>query len=321
LSPRILLSLFAALLAVPAAQAAERYPSRPVRFVVPYAPGGGSEITARVIGQKLYESLGQTFVIDTRPGAGSMIGTELVARSAPDGYTIILADMPHSINSVVYSKPRYHAVKDFAPITVVGTAPIMLVAHPTFPHRSLKEMMALPRSATEKFAFGTAGLGSAPHMTSEWLRARTGFTMNHVPYKGGGPLMIDVVAGQIPLGFSASPSSIPHVRAGRLKGLAITSRNRHPLAPDVPTVIESGVPDFEVIHWYGVLAPAGTPRPIVDLLHREIVKSLAAPEVRERFTQLAIDMAPGTPEEFRQRIEGDLVRWGEVVKKAGLRLD
>ncbi len=313
--------LLAAAFVTASVDAAERYPNRPVRFVVPYAPGGGSEITARAIGQKLYESLGQTFIIDTRPGAGSMVGTEIVARSTPDGYTIILADMPHSINSVVYSKPRYHAVKDFAPITVVGTAPIMLVAHPTHPYNSLKEMMSQPRATTAKLAFGTAGLGSAPHMTYEWLHARTGFSMIHVPYKGGGPLTIDVVAGQIPLGFSATPSTLPHVRAGRLKGLAITSRERHALLPNVPTVIESGVPDFEVIHWYGVLAPAGTPRPIVDLLHREITKSLAAPEVRERFTQLAIDVAPTTPDEFRQRIEGDLARWGEVVKKAGIRLD
>jgi tripartite-type tricarboxylate transporter receptor subunit TctC len=305
----------------PAAQAAERYPARPVRFVVPYAPGGGSEITARAIGQKLYESLGQSFIIDTRPGAGSMIGTEIVARSTPDGYTLILADMPHSINTVVYAKPRYHALNDFAPITVVGTAPIMVVAHPTLPYNSLKEMLALPKATTEKIPVGSPGLGSAPHMTYELLRARSGFSLNHVPYKGGGPLMIDVVAGQIPMGVSATPSTLPHVRAGRLKGIAITSLARHPLAPNVPTVAESGVPGFDVIHWYGVLAPARTPKAIVDLLNGEIHKALNAPEVRERFTQLAIDLAPGSPEDFRKRIEGDLVRWGEAAKTSGLRLD
>lgn len=304
-----------------AASAADKYPSRPVRLVVPYAPGGGSDTTARVIGQKLGERLGQTFVIDTRPGAASMIGTEIVARAQGDGYTLILADVPHAINAVIFAKPPYDAVRDFAPIMRIATAPQVLVAHPSFAASSLKELIAMPRAQTEKLALGTSGQGSSPHMSYELLRLKTGLVLNHVPYKGGGPAIADVVSGQIALAFNASPPIVPHIKAGRIKGLGITSANRHPLLPAVPTFVESGVQDFVVAHWYGVLASGGTPPAVVKLLHQEIARALELPDVRERFASLALDIAPLGPDEFRKLIESDVKRWTEVVRKSGIKLN
>src|SRR4051812_19635755 len=277
--------------AIVAANAAERYPGKPVRMVVPYAPGGGSDTIGRMVGLKLGEALGESFVIDNRPGAASMVATEIVAKSLPDGYTLILADVPHTINVSTYAHPTYDAIKDFAPVMLVGTAPQIMVAHPSFAYNSLKELLALPRAQTEKISMGTSGTGSSPHMTYELLRLRTGLTLNHFPYKGGGPATADALAGQIPIAFNAAPASMTYLRANRLKGLGITSAKRHPLVPNVPTFEEAGVPNFTVAHWYGVLAPAGTPPAIVKTLHAEIFKALQQADVKERFAALAIDAA------------------------------
>ncbi|MBY0270025.1 MAG: tripartite tricarboxylate transporter substrate binding protein [Burkholderiales bacterium] len=297
------------------------YPTRPVRLVVPYAPGGGSDITARMIGQKLGERLGQAFVIDTRPGAASLIGTEIVAKAAGDGYTLILADVPHAINAVIFPKPPYDAVRDFSPIMRIATTPQVLAAHPSFKANSLKELIAMPRAQTEKLALGTSGQGGSPHMTYELLRIKTGLVLNHVPYKGGGPAISDLVANQIPLALNGSPPVVAHIKAGRVKGLAMSAATRHPLLPGVPTFIESGVPDFVVAHWYGVLASGGTPPAIVKLLHQEIARALEQPDVRERFSSLALDIAPLGPDEFRKLIESDVKRWKEVVTKSGIKLN
>jgi len=290
-------------------------------MVVPYAPGGGSDTIGRMVGLKLGEALGESFVIDNRPGAASMVATEIVAKSLPDGYTLILADVPHTINVSTYAHPTYDAIKDFAPVMLVGTAPQIMVANPSFAYSSLKELLALPRAQTEKIAMGTSGTGSSPHMTYELLRLRTGLTLNHIPYKGGGPATADALAGQIPLAFNAAPASMTYLRASRLKGLGITSAKRHPLVPNVPTFIEAGVPDFTVAHWYGVLAPAGTPPAIIKTLHAEILKSLQLPDVKERFAALAIDTAAIGPQEFAKIIEADVKRWREVVTKSGLRIE
>lgn len=297
------------------------YPTRPVRLVVPYAPGGGSDITARMIGQKLGERLGQAFVIDTRPGAASLIGTEIVAKAAGDGYTLILADVPHAINAVIFPKPPYDAVRDFSPIMRIATTPQVLAAHPSFKANSLKELIAMPRAQTEKLALGTSGQGGSPHMTYELLRIKTGLVLNHVPYKGGGPAISDLVANQIPLALNGSPPVVAHIKAGRVKGLAMSAATRHPLLPGVPTFIESGVPDFVVAHWYGVLASGGTPPAIVKLLHQEIARALEQADVRERFSSLALDIAPLGPDEFRKLIESDVKRWKEVVTKSGIKLN
>ena len=303
------------------ATAAEKYPSRPVRFIVPYAPGGGSDIIARVLGQKLGEALNQTFVVDNRPGAASMIATEIVAKAPGDGYTLILADVPHAINVATAAKPSYDAVKDFAPIMLVATTPQILVAHPSFAASSLKELLAMPREQTAKLAVGTSGTGSSPHMTYELLRLRTGLTLNHVPYKGGGPAIADVVAGQIPLGLLGSPVSIPHLKSGRMKGLGITSVQRNPVVPAIPTFDESGVSGFVVSHWYGVLASAGTPAATVNLLHAEIARILKLPDVQERFTALVLDVSALGPQQFRMQIETDVARWKDVVSRSGIKLE
>ena len=301
--------------------AAESYPTRPVRFVVPYAPGGGSDTIARLIGQKLGERLGTTFVIDNRPGAASMLGTEIVAKSLPDGYTLILADAPHAMNTATYKNVSYDAVKDFAPIMLVANAAEILVAHPSFPVNSLKELLAMPKAQTEKFAMGTSGQGSTGHMTYELLRLRTGLTLNHVPYKGGGPAIVDLVAGQIPLVLNATPPIIPHMQTKRLKGLALSTATRHAALPGVPTFEESGVPDFVVGAWYGVLAPAGTPLHIIELLRSEIGRALKEPDVQARFAALALDADGRGPNEFRKLIETDVKRWRETAARSNIRFD
>lgn len=301
--------------------AAQGYPTRPVRMIVPYPPGGGSDITGRAVGARLNDYLGQTFIVDNRPGATGLIGTEIAARAAPDGYTILLADAPHTINALVYSKQRYDAIKDFTPLNLIATSPQGLFAHPSFGTGTFKELMAMPRAQTERLAMGSSGLASGPHMLYEWLRLRTGLTLNHVPYKGGGPSLADAVGGQIPLVMNAVPAAFVHVKTNRLKALAITSRERHPLLPATPTFVESGVSDFVSFQWYGMLGPAGMPQGVVAVLNREINKALNAAEVRERFTGLTLDATPGTPADFLKLLESEDRRWRDVQKQVNVRLD
>ena len=320
-SLRCVTGLLAGAALMAGALAADQYPSKPVRFIVPYPPGGGSDITARAIGAKLNEYLGQTFVIDNRPGATGLIGTMITARAPADGYTLLLADAPHTINALVYAKQPYDAIKDFAPINLVATSPQALCANPSFSVNTLKELLAMPRAQTEKFAIGSSGLASGPHMLYEWLRLKTGLVLNHVPYKGGGPSVSDAVAGQIPLVLNAVPSTMPFLKSGRLKPLAITSAERHALLPGVPTFVESGVKDFVSFQWYGVFAPAGTPRETVALLNREINKALNSPDVKERFVALTLDPTPGKPEDFLKLLQDEDTRWRGVQKQVNVRLD
>jgi len=322
---RHLLPALAALIALATAQtliAAEpAYPLRPVRLIVPYPPGGGSDITGRAIGNKLTEYLGQTFVIDNRPGATGLIGTVIAARAPADGYTIILADAPHTINSLVYAKPPYDAIRDFTPLNLVAISPQALLANPKFSANTLKELLAMPRAQTEKLAMGSSGLASGPHLVYEWLRIRSGLTLNHVPYKGGGPSLADGAAGQIPLVMNAVPAAMPYVRSGRLKVLAITSPKRHPLLPDTQTFIEAGVKDFVTFQWYGMLGPAGLPKHIVTTLNQSINKALDAPDVKERFTSLTFDSSIGSPEDFSKLLVSEDRRWKDVLKQVKIRLD
>lgn len=310
----------ASLFVAGAVAAAQSYPSKSVRFVVPYAPGGGSDITARAIGQKLGESLGQTFVVDNRAGASGMVGTELVAKAPSDGYTLLLADPAHTINNVIYAKPRYDAIKDFAPITLLATTPLAMMAHPSFT-LSLKALLALPKAQSEKIVLGTSGQAGGPHMTYLVVRMRTGLTLNIVSYKGGAPALADVVAGQIPLVFTSLAAGITQLKSGRLRGLGIVAAARHPLVPDVPTFHEAGLKDLAVNVWYAVFAPSGTPKEIVSLLNREIVKALEAPVVRERFAALAIDIAAGGPVELRKLLDSELKLWRDVVARSGERFE
>jgi tripartite-type tricarboxylate transporter receptor subunit TctC len=301
--------------------AADKYPTRPIRMIVPYPPGGGSDLTGRAIGLKLSDSLGQTVVVDNRPGATGLIGTELAAKSPANGYTIILADAPHTINALVYARQRYDAIKDFEPINLLATSPQALLAHPSFSVNTLKELLAMPRAQTEKIAMGSSGLASGPHMVYEWLKQRTGLTLNHVPYKGGGPSLLDAAGGQIPLVMNAVPAAMPFIQTNRLKTLAITSPTRHALLPNVQTFHEAGVKDFVSFQWYGVLAPAGTPQDIIALLNREINKALAAADVKSRFASLTLDSTPGTPDDFRNLLMAEDKRWKDVQKQVNVRLD
>jgi tripartite-type tricarboxylate transporter receptor subunit TctC len=295
------------------------YPTRVIRFIVPYAPGGSSDVLARTLGQKLAETLGQTLVVDNRPGAGSMIGTDVAARATADGYTIILSDMPHVINPSIHAKVPYHPVKDFSPITVIGVSPMFFFAAATFEAKSLKDFIALAKARPGKIAIASGGTGATTHLAAELLQTSAGIRLTHVPYKGAGPAITDVAAGQVPVTFTSMATAAPMVKAGRVRMLAVTSAKRLAAFPDVPTFEESGVPGMVFEHWWGVMAPAGVQRPIVDILHAHLVKAVNAPDVRERFTGLAVEPRTSTPEQFRALLEADLKRWAKVVKDAGIK--
>lgn len=298
---------------------AQDYPNRFVRFIVPYAPGGSSDVLARTLGQKLAASMGQQFVVDNRPGAGSMVGTDVAAKSAPDGYTILLSDMPHAINPSIHPKVPYDPVKDFSPITVIGVSPMFLFTNASFEATNLRELIALAKAQPGKLGIASGGTGATTHLVAELLQANAGIRLTHVPYKGAGPAIADVVAGQVPMTFTSMATAAPLVRSGRLRILGVTSPRRLAAFPDVPTFQEGGVPGLTFEHWWGVMAPARTPAPVVEELHREIAKALDSPDVRERFTALAVEPRTNTPDQFRTLIESDLARWAKVVRDAGIK--
>jgi len=311
--------LFAA--AAAAASSAAGYPLRPVRIVVPYSPGGGTDFTARAVAQKLTAALGQTFVVDNRPGAAGIIGTHIVAGAQPDGYTIVWTDNAHLVNPLVFKDAKYDALGNFEPVGLIAAAPQMLVGTNTLPANTLKELLALPRAQTAGYAIGSSGLASVPHFTYERLHLQTGLTLNHVPYKGSGAALADLVAGQIQLCMNSAAPSIPLVQGNRAKGLGVAAAARLRQLPAVPTFNEAGLKDFTAAAWYGVLAPKATPRQIVDLLNREIAKALAAPDVAERFSAQALEITPGSPMDFRREIASETERWKLVIKQTGFKLD
>ena len=318
-------AMLSSMILVPCAAAAPAqpapYPQRPVRFIVPYAPGGSSDVIARLLGQKLGETLGQPFVVDNRPGAGSMIGTDLAARSPADGHTIILSDMPHAINPSIHAKVPYDPVNDFSPITLVGVAPLLLFVNPATHARSLKEFIALAKAQPQSIAIGSGGIGATTHLLAELLQARAGIQLTHVPYKGAGPAIADVVAGQIPATFTSMATAAPHVQSGKLRALAVTSARRNASLPDVPTFEESGVTGMIVEHWWGVMGPAHVPSAIVHKLHDELVNAVNAPETRSRYANLVLEPRTSTPEAFRSFIEAETRRWAQVVRNAAFRVN
>lgn len=301
--------------------ASQSYPERPIRLVVPAAPGGGSDTAARIIGQKLSEGLGQTLVIDNRPGAAEVIGTNIAAKSLPDGYTLILCDMPHAINGSIRKNVPYDAIRDFAPITLIGTTPLLLVVHPGVPANSPKELIALARAQPGRINLASGGNGTATHLVGELFKLRSGVVMTHVPYKSSGPALGEVIAGQIQAMFSTSPGAVPHVKTGRLRALVTTGAARASALPDVPTFEESGFSGLVVTHWYGVMAPAGVPKDIITRLHAEIIKAVSLPEVRERLVSVSLDPTTNTPEQFRAFLEAEVKRWAKVVRDAGVTAD
>lgn len=299
---------------------AQTYPVKPVRFIAPYAVGGGVDIVSRLIAARLSESLGQQVVVDNRPGAGAIIGSEVLAKSAPDGHTIMMANIAHGANPALHSKLPYDTMKDFASVTLVALLPSILVVHPSLPVKSTRDLLAFARSRPGQLNYGSAGLGSANHLTMEMFKSATGLAAVHIAYKGGGPALTDLLGGQIPMMFITIPPAIPHVRAGKLRALAVSSAKRAAILPDVPTVAETGVPGFEVYEWQGVVAPAGTPKEVVAKLNVEINRVLALPDVREKIAGLGADIVGSTPEQLTDHIKAEIARWTKVLKSSG-RLD
>ncbi len=301
---------------------AQAWPAKTVRIIVPFSPGGIADNSARVVADRLGARLGQTVVVENRPGAAGNIGAEAVARSAPDGYTLLLGyDGTIVVNPHVYSKTGFDVLRDFAPVTKLGDAGVIVVAHPSVPAKDLRELIALAKAKPGTFTYGSAGTGSSAHLACEMLSQLTGAGLIHVPYKGGGQAIADAVGGQIPLACTAVAGANQFMKSGRLKGLGLSSATRAAGAPDVPTFIESGLPGFVVDSWVGILAPANTPRAIVERLQAEIAAVLQMPEVKERYSVLGIDPVGNKPDEYAAQIRADLARWGPVVKQANIRIE
>lgn len=303
------------------AAAAQAWPARPVRIVVGFPPGGTSDILARTIAARLAEPLGQPVVVENRTGAGGNIGAEAVAKSAPDGYTLLMGTTSQAISQSLYRKLNYDLQKDFAPVTQAVNYSNLLVVHPSAGVSAVAGLLALARAKPGVLNYGTAGNGTPPHMTGELFKAYTGVNIQHVPYKGGAPAIVDLVAGQIPMMFDNVPPLLPHVRSGRIKALANTSLTRLAVLPDVPTLDESGLKGFDAVGWNGLLAPAGTPREIVARLHSEVARILRTPEVRDQLTAQGADIVGNSPDEFAAWIRGEIKKWAGVVRDSGAKLD
>jgi len=301
------------------APAQSGYPARPVRLIVPSSAGGGTDIVARIIAPELSKRLGQQVVIENRPGAGTMIGIEIAAKSPPDGYTLLMGLSTLAINSALYKKVPYDPVRDFAPITVAVTSASILVVHPSLPVKTLKELIAFARARPGQLNYASAGNGTYPHMTYELFLSMAKLKMVHIPYKGTAPAMIDMLAGQVATMAATVLTGLPHIRAGRLRPLGITSAKRSDVVPDIPTVAEGGLPGYESVQWYAVLAPAKTPKEIVARLNAELVQVLRSPEIKKRFAADAAETVGNTPEEFARHIRSELDKWATVARDAGLR--
>jgi len=300
----------------PAAGAQHSYPERPIRMVVPFAPGGGSDISARVLAVGLGESLKQTIVVDNRPGAGSILGCDIVAKSAPDGYTTLLGNISMAFNTALYKKLPYDVIKDFSPITLVTDQPNILVANPALPAKTFKEFLSLADSQPGKLNYGSAGLGSGTHLAMEMLLMSRRLDLTHVPFKGTGPALTALLGNQISVFFSTYASALPHVKGNRLIGYAVTSSKRTATLPQVPTVAESGFPGYEYSTWYGFLAPGGTPRAIVDKLNREAVAVLKSEVTRERYVSQGVDPIPSTAAQYAAHLKSETAKWTKVVRAA-----
>ena len=314
---RLLIVLLWAL-AVPAL--AQPYPSKPVRLIVPYPPGGGNDTLGRLFAAKLGERTGQQFVVENRPGAGAMIGTEAAAMSAPDGYTILLSSIAtHALSPNLYARVPYDPVKDFAPITLLGIAPTVLVVNAELPAKNLRELIDLSRK--QQLAYASGGNGTPPHINAEVFKALAGVDLLHVAYKGGGPALVDLMAGRVQLMLDTAASAMPHVRSGKLRALALSAPKRSADLPELPTFAEAGLPQYDTNAWYSMHAPAGTPPDIVRRLNAELVAILRDPDIVARFKQLATDPVGNSPEEFAAFVKSELEKYARVIKSAGIKLD
>ena len=300
---------------------AQDYPRKPIRMIIPYPPGGPTDILGRIVAQNLSERLGQQVVVENKPGASGMIGADLVAKAPPDGYTLLANASIHVINPSLYKNATYDALKDFAPVSLIAEVPLVLVVAPGLEVKSVKELIALAKSKSGKLNFASSGNAAAPHLAGEAFKIAAGVDMQHVPYKGSGPALTDLMGGQVQLMFDSLPSSISHVKSGKLRAIAVTTAKRSSALPSVPTIAESGVPGFDISTWYGIWAPAGTPTEIVSKLSGEIAKIVKLADVRERLGGLGAEPVGNSPDEFAAYCRSELAKWAKIVKASGATVD
>jgi tripartite-type tricarboxylate transporter receptor subunit TctC len=299
---------------------AQTYPTKNVRIIVGLAPGGTTDVFTRTLAQRLTEAWGQTVIVENRPGASGMIGGEAVAKAAPDGYTLLVSPQTSlAVAPALYGKAPYDTAKDFAPVSLLGSTPLVMIVHPSFAAKTFKDFIELARK--QPLTYGSGGVGSSPHMTGELISAALGVKMTHVPYKGENPAIADTIGGQIPIMFGNLPVALPHVRSGKVLALATTTAKRSPLAPEIPTMSEGGIKDFEMATWYGMLAPAGTPPELVAKIQRDAARVLSDPETRERLTKTGVDLILNTPEEFKVYLNAEIARYTKIIKAAGLKAE
>jgi tripartite-type tricarboxylate transporter receptor subunit TctC len=299
---------------------AQTYPAKTVRIIVGLAPGGTTDVFTRTLAQRLSEAWGQTVIVENRPGASGMIGGEAVAKAAPDGYTLLVSPQTSlAVAPALYGKAPYDTAKDFAPVSLLGSTPLVMIVHPSFAAKTFKDFIELARK--QPLTYGSGGIGSSPHMTGELISAALGVKMTHVPYKGENPAIADTIGGQIPIMFGNLPVALPHVRSGKVLALATTTAKRSPLAPEIPTMSEGGIKDFEMATWYGMLAPAGTPPELVARIQRDSARVLSDAETRERLTKMGVDLILNTPEEFRTYLNSEIARYTNIIKANGLKAE
>ncbi len=316
------IAVFALMMASVDAQAqSAAFPSRPVRFIVPFPPGGGADVIGRIVSQKLVDKWGQQVVIDNRAGAGGNIAAELAAAAPPDGHTIYQFNIANAIAVGLYKKLNYDPIKDFSAVTLMASSPFILLAHPSLKVATLQELITLAKSQPGKLVYASSGNGGPSHLATELLKTMTGINLTHVPYKGVALVLNDLMSGQVQLMFTIPASAVPHMKTGRLKGLAVSGAKRTALAPEIPTVAESGVPGYDATTWYAVVAPAGTPQPIINKLHADITQVLQSPDVREKLTSAGVEVIGGTPEQLAQFIKAEVAKWTRLVKFSGARID
>ncbi len=306
-----------ALFAVVDAAVAQQYPTKPIRLIVPFAPGGANDVVARIVGVRLGEALGQPVVVDNRGGAGGTIGADLVAKAPPDGHTLLIASMGLAVNAVLYPKLPYDTLRDLTPVTLVGEQPNIVVVHASVAAKTMPELLALARTKPGALSYGSGGVGSTSHLVTLLLVEMAKIDLVHIPYKGLGPAITDLIGGQVQLVVSNVSTALPHVKANRLRLLAVTTAKRFYMFPDTPTVIESGVPGYETSGWYGMLVTSGTPKPILDKIHKETVAVLNSPAIKEQFGVQGLEPVPTTPEAFAKLLRSDIAKWAKVIKASG----
>ena len=301
---------------------AQQYPTKPIRLICPFPPGGTTDVVARIVAQGLSEAWGQQVIVDNRPGAGAVIGTEMAAKSPPDGYTVLLGSITtHAVNPALHRKLNFDAVRDFAPVTLVVSSPQLLAVNPAVAAKNVKELIALAKAKPGQLNYASAGQGSSPHLTFELFKSATGIDIRHIPYKGTGPAITELVGGQVQAMITGVVALMPHVKSNRLRALAVTSKGRVGVLPDVPTIMESGVPNFDVSSWFGVFLPAGTPKAIVTKMNAEVRRIVEAPDVKKRLIDLGADPETNTPEQFAAYVRSERTRWAKVVQDTGARVE